>query len=52
MFESAKEARISKFELKLRPVDNKYISIPDIPHSATVCMPSSTFQQICRCASV
>ena len=51
VIESAKHARLSKFELKLGPPDSKRVGIPDFPYVATVRMPSSTFQQICRCVS-
>lgn len=51
IFESAKQARVSEFELRLRPFDSKRLAIPDHPYVASVRMPSSTFQQICRCVS-
>ena len=51
MIENAKQARVSKFELKLRPPDSEPLVIPDELHMATVRMPSSTLQQICRCVS-
>ena len=49
MIESAKQARVSKFELKLRPPNSEPLGIPDEPYLASVRMPSSTLQQICRC---
>eukprot|EP00968_Pinguiococcus_pyrenoidosus_P008845 scaffold655_cov225-Pinguiococcus_pyrenoidosus.AAC.18 len=52
MFESAKEDRISDFELKLMDIDSEQLGIPDTQYSCTVQMPSAEFQRIIRDLSV
>ena len=51
MFESENQERISDFELKLMDIDSEQLGIPDTEYTATVRMPSSEFQRICKCAS-
>ena len=50
MFESENQERISDFELKLMDIDSEQLGIPDTEYTATVRMPSSEFQRICKCA--
>ncbi|KAK9845702.1 hypothetical protein WJX81_000064 [Elliptochloris bilobata] len=48
MFESENQERISDFELKLMDIDSEQLGIPDTEYTATVRMPSSEFQRICK----
>ena len=48
MFESPSQERISDFELKLMDIDSEQLGIPDTDYSATIKMPASEFQRICR----
>uniref|UniRef100_A0A0G4HYV8 DNA sliding clamp PCNA n=1 Tax=Chromera velia CCMP2878 TaxID=1169474 RepID=A0A0G4HYV8_9ALVE len=47
-FESAAQERISDFELKLMDIDSEHLGIPDTEYQASITMPSSEFQRICR----
>jgi len=48
MFESAKQDRISDFELKLLNIDSETLGIPDTEYQSQVKMSASEFQRICR----
>jgi proliferating cell nuclear antigen len=48
VFESAKSDRISEYDIKLMDIDQEHLGIPDTEYAATVSMPSSEFQRICR----
>ncbi|KAK9817203.1 hypothetical protein WJX72_011042 [[Myrmecia] bisecta] len=48
MFESPNQERISDFELKLMDIDSEQLGIPDTDYAATVKMPASEFQRICK----
>jgi proliferating cell nuclear antigen len=48
MFESAKQDRISDFELKLMDIDSDHLGIPDTEYKTTIRMPSGEFQRIIR----
>jgi len=48
MFESAKQERISDFDLKLMSIDLDQLTIPDQEYAAEAKMPSSEYQRICR----
>lgn len=47
-FESPNNERITEFELKLMDISSESLGIPETEYSATVRMPSSEFQRICR----
>ncbi|KAG5178897.1 pcna-like protein [Tribonema minus] len=47
-FESAKQDRISEFELKLIALDAEHLGIPDTNYKAQIRMPSTDFQRIIR----
>ncbi|KAI9895045.1 MAG: proliferating cell nuclear antigen, partial [Vezdaea aestivalis] len=47
-FESSETDRISEYDLKLMDIDQEYLGIPDTEYSASITMPSSEFQRICR----
>lgn len=48
MFESAETDRLSEYDLKLMDIDQEHLAIPETEYAATVEMPSSEFQRICR----
>lgn len=48
VFESPNNDRISEYDIKLMDIDQEHLGIPDTEYSATVTMPSSEFQRICR----
>ncbi|KAL3472928.1 Mysoin-binding motif of peroxisomes-domain-containing protein [Aspergillus californicus] len=48
MFESAETDRLSEYDIKLMDIDQEHLAIPETEYSATVEMPSSEFQRICR----
>eukprot|EP00735_Rhodelphis_limneticus_P009361 TRINITY_DN2705_c0_g1::TRINITY_DN2705_c0_g1_i1::g.27438::m.27438 TRINITY_DN2705_c0_g1::TRINITY_DN2705_c0_g1_i1::g.27438 ORF type:complete len:260 (+),score=88.76,sp/Q43124/PCNA_BRANA/62.55/7e-121,PCNA_N/PF00705.13/2.1e-55,PCNA_C/PF02747.10/3e-54,Rad1/PF02144.11/1.9e-06,Rad9/PF04139.8/3e-06 TRINITY_DN2705_c0_g1_i1:78-857(+) len=48
IFENEGEGRISEFDLKLMDIDQEHLGIPDTDYAASVVMPSSEFQRICR----
>ena len=45
---SPSQERISDFELKLMDIDSEQLGIPDTEYAATVKLPASEFQRICR----
>jgi proliferating cell nuclear antigen len=47
-FEDTKQDRISQFSLKLMDIDQAYLSIPETEYTASITMPSSELQRICR----
>nr|WCZ58619.1 proliferating cell nuclear antigen [Andalucia godoyi] len=47
-FESEDKDRVSMFTLKLIDIDSEHLGIPDQEYHATVKLPSSEFQRICR----
>ncbi len=48
LFESKNQERLSEFDLKLMDIDSEQLGIPDSDYDATVKMPSSEFQRICK----
>ncbi|TGZ83436.1 putative proliferating cell nuclear antigen [Ascodesmis nigricans] len=48
VFESAENDRIAEYDIKLMDIDQEHLGIPDTEYAATVTMPSSEFQRICR----
>jgi proliferating cell nuclear antigen len=48
VFESADSDRISEYDIKLMDIDQEHLGIPDTEYAATVSMPSTEFQRICR----
>ncbi|KAK0258903.1 proliferating cell nuclear antigen [Friedmanniomyces endolithicus] len=48
VFESADSDRISEYDIKLMDIDQEHLGIPDTEYAATISMPSSEFQRICR----
>jgi len=47
-FESPKQDKVSDFELKLLHLDGEILAIPDHEYGATVLLPATEFQRICR----
>mmetsp|Transcript_85602 Transcript_85602/g.184795 ORF Transcript_85602/g.184795 Transcript_85602/m.184795 type:complete len:259 (+) Transcript_85602:55-831(+) len=47
-FESARQDRVSEFELKLMDIESEHLGIPDTEYSCTIRMPSAEFQRIIR----
>jgi proliferating cell nuclear antigen len=48
VFESPEADRISEYDIKLMDIDQEHLGIPDTEYSATISMPSTEFQRICR----
>jgi proliferating cell nuclear antigen len=48
VFESADKDRISDFDIKLMDIDQEHLGIPETDYAASVALPSSEFQRICR----
>jgi len=48
IFESTNDDRISEYDLKLMDIDTEHLGIPDTDYFATIAMPASEFQRICR----
>ncbi|RMY63260.1 hypothetical protein D0863_10674 [Hortaea werneckii] len=48
VFESADSDRLSEYDIKLMDIDQEHLGIPDTEYAATINMPSSEFQRICR----
>jgi proliferating cell nuclear antigen len=48
VFESSEKDRISEYDLKLMDIDQEHLGIPDTEYAASITMPSSEFQRICR----
>ncbi|KAL3496602.1 Mysoin-binding motif of peroxisomes-domain-containing protein [Aspergillus germanicus] len=48
MFESSETDRLSEYDIKLMDIDQEHLAIPDTEYAATVEMPASEFQRICR----
>jgi proliferating cell nuclear antigen len=48
VFENEEKDKISEFQLKLMEIDGETLSLPEQNFNATVTMPSSEFQRICR----
>lgn len=44
----ADQERLSEFDLKLMDIDSEQLGIPDSDYAATVKMPASEFQRICK----
>lgn len=47
-FESASSDRVSEYDIKLMDIDQEHLGIPETQYAATISMPSSEFQRICR----
>jgi proliferating cell nuclear antigen len=48
VFESAKQDRISDFDMKLMQIDSEHLGIPETEYVCTIRLPSSEFQRIMR----
>ncbi|KAL8740378.1 MAG: hypothetical protein Q9190_006916 [Brigantiaea leucoxantha] len=48
VFESAESDRLSEYDIKLMDIDQEHLGIPETDYAATISMPSSEFQRICR----
>jgi len=48
IFEKPEQERVSNFEMKLMDLDSEHLGIPDQDYDATISMPSSELQRICR----
>lgn len=44
----ADQDRVSDFEVKLMDIDSEHLGIPDTDYAATIHMPASEYQRICR----
>ena len=47
-FEDSKTDRLSEYDIKLMDIDQEHLGIPDTEYAATISLPSSEFQRICR----
>eukprot|EP01100_Stratorugosa_tubuloviscum_P010264 TRINITY_DN4384_c0_g1_i1.p1 TRINITY_DN4384_c0_g1~~TRINITY_DN4384_c0_g1_i1.p1 ORF type:complete len:274 (+),score=140.68 TRINITY_DN4384_c0_g1_i1:42-824(+) len=52
IFENPKKDKLSDFEIKLLDIDSETLGIPDQTYQATVTLPASEFQRICRDLSI
>jgi len=48
IFEKPDQERVSNFEMKLMDLDTEHLGIPDQDYDATISLPSSELQRICR----
>lgn len=48
VFENAGNDRISEYDIKLMDIDQDHLGIPETEYAATIKLPSSEFQKICR----
>ncbi|KAI9845779.1 MAG: proliferating cell nuclear antigen [Thelocarpon superellum] len=48
VFESSESDRLSEYDIKLMDIDQEHLGIPDTEYAATISMPSTEFQRICR----
>lgn len=48
VFESANSDRISEYDIKLMDIDQEHLGIPETEYGATISIPSTEFQRICR----
>jgi len=48
VFESAENDRLSEYDIKLMDIDQEHLGIPDTEYAASIEMPASEFQRICR----
>lgn len=48
MFESAKQEKVSDFELKLMDIDGEFLGIPETEYNASITMSANEFSKICR----
>ncbi|CAI6332135.1 unnamed protein product [Periconia digitata] len=48
VFEAKGADRISEYDIKLMDIDQEHLGIPDTDYAATVKLPTSEFQRICR----
>jgi proliferating cell nuclear antigen len=48
VFESPNTERISEYDIKLMDIDQEHLGIPETDYAASITLPSSEFQRICR----
>eukprot|EP00741_Cyanophora_paradoxa_P020985 tig00021319_g20259.t1 len=48
VFENSETDKISEFEMKLMDIDVEHLGIPETQYAATVKMPASEFQRVCK----
>lgn len=48
VFETKNSDRVSEYQLKLMDIDSEHLGIPDQQYDATIKLPASEFQRICR----
>ncbi|KAI9803502.1 MAG: DNA polymerase delta processivity factor [Sarcosagium campestre] len=48
VFESAENDRLSEYDIKLMDIDQEHLGIPETEYAATISMPATEFQRICR----
>ncbi|KAK9376146.1 proliferating cell nuclear antigen, N-terminal domain-containing protein [Lipomyces chichibuensis] len=47
-FENTQQDRMSEYALKLMDIDQEHLGIPETEYAASITMPSTEFQRICR----
>lgn len=48
VFESSESDRLSEYDIKLMDIDQEHLGIPDTEYAATISMPSTELQRICK----
>ena len=48
VFESPESDRISEYDIKLMDIDQEHLGIPETEYAATITLPATEFQRICR----
>lgn len=48
VFENNKKDRMSEYDIKLMDIDQEHLGIPETDYAATITMPTTEFQRICR----
>jgi proliferating cell nuclear antigen len=48
VFESSEKDRISEYDIKLMDIDQEHLGIPETDYAASITLPSTEFQRICR----
>ncbi|KAI9679903.1 MAG: hypothetical protein M1817_004918 [Caeruleum heppii] len=48
VFESSESDRFSEYDIKLMDIDQDHLGIPETEYAATITMPATEFQKICR----
>jgi proliferating cell nuclear antigen len=48
VFESSEKDRIAEYDIKLMDIDQDHLGIPETEYAASITMPSTEFQRICK----